>query len=220
VDVWFNLGDRDLAIGIERQRMLREGARLTESIARLTSALNIPATVLPMSDDPVRTRVRASGRWRGFQEFMIQARGQGPIEDIEFRGARSARVSDEVLGAVAEARAIVIGPSNPVLSIGPILALAQMRTAIAASRVPVVAVSPLVRGTVVKGPTAACMEWAGWPLSSEGIALAYAGVIDGLIADRPTDQLPVLETDVLMDDPDSRRRLAEQALTFALGLSG
>jgi LPPG:FO 2-phospho-L-lactate transferase len=129
-------------------------------------------------------------------------------------------VSDEVLGAVAEARAIVIGPSNPVLSIGPILALAQMRTAIAASRVPVVAVSPLVRGTVVKGPTAACMEWAGWPLSTEGIALAYAGVIDGLIADRPADQLPVLETDVLMDDPDSRRRLAEQALTFALGLSG
>jgi LPPG:FO 2-phospho-L-lactate transferase len=220
VEVWFNLGDRDLAIGLERQRALSNGARLTETQDQIARALEVPATVLPMSDDPIRTRVKAAEEWWSFQEFMIKARAQGPVADVSFHGIRNARASPEALGAIARARAIVIGPSNPVISIGPILAMNDIRTALTETDAPIVAVSPLVRGSVVKGPTEAFMGWAGWPLSSEGIALAYEGIADGLLADERTERMPVLETDVLMATAESRRHLAERALQFALALSG
>ena len=175
VDVWFNLGDRDLALGIERARMLDAGARLTEAHAALTRQLGVGANVLPMSDRPVRTRVLARGRWWPLQEFMIKARGEGPVDDVDFRGAGVASLSPEVVDAIASAQAIVIGPSNPIISIGPILATPGMREAIKASAAAVVAVSPLVGGKVLKGPTAAFMQWAGHPLSSDGIAAVYEG---------------------------------------------
>jgi LPPG:FO 2-phospho-L-lactate transferase len=146
VDVWFNLGDRDLALGIERARMLDSGARLTEAHAALTKKLGVEARVLPMSDRPVRTRVLAQDRWWPLQEFMIKARGEGPVEDVDFRGAAAASPTPEVAEAIASARTIVIGPSNPLISIGPILETPGMREAIAGSSAPVVAVSPLVRG--------------------------------------------------------------------------
>jgi LPPG:FO 2-phospho-L-lactate transferase len=219
VDVWFNLGDRDLAIAIERARALDEGARLTEAQARITTMLEIPARVLPMSDRPVRTRVLAGGRWWPLQEFMIRRRGEGPIQDVDFRHARAAPPTPEVLEALQTARAIVIGPSNPVISIGPILALPGVADALVASPAPVVAVSPLVRGAVVKGPTEACLRWAGHALNSAGIAAAYAGLIDGLVADERSNALPTLETEVLIDTPERRSRLAEETLHFALALS-
>jgi LPPG:FO 2-phospho-L-lactate transferase len=218
VEVWFNLGDRDLAIGIERARALRHDSRLTEAHGAIVKALGVRAQVLPMSDGPVRTRVMAQGAWLPFQEFMIRSRGRGPVEGVDFRGARAAPATAEVLEAIAGARAIVIGPSNPVVSIGPILATPGIREALDAAPAPVVAVSPIVRGEVLKGPTAAFMEWAGHPLSSDGIAAAYAGVIDGLVADERAAGLPVLETEVLMDTPERRRRLAERTLRFAAGL--
>jgi LPPG:FO 2-phospho-L-lactate transferase len=218
VDVWFNLGDRDLAIGIERARALVSGTRLTDAHAALATALGVRARVLPMSDQPVRTRVLAHGRWWPFQEFMIKHRGRGPVDDVDFRGAQVASVTPEVLEAIAAARAIVIGPSNPVVSVGPILALDQLRNAIADSAAPVVAVSPLVHGEVLKGPTAAFMEWSGQPLNSDGIAAAYAGLIDGLVADQPGGAIPLLETEVLLSTPDARRTVAERTLAFALTL--
>ena len=218
VEVWFNLGDRDLAIGIERSRALDEGVSLTEAHARLLRALNVGARVLPMSDRPVRTRVLAHGRWWSLQEFLIAAGGRGPVEDVDFRGVRAAAATPEVLEAIAGARAIVIGPSNPVISIGPILATSGLRAALDAARAPIVAVSPLVQGKVLKGPTAAFLEWSGQPLSSDGIAALYAGLLDGLVADERTDAVPVLETEVLMDTPAARRALAEQTLSFALAL--
>jgi LPPG:FO 2-phospho-L-lactate transferase len=220
VDVWFNLGDRDLAIGIERARSLDEGATLTEAQSQITSTLGISARVLPMSDRPVRTRVLAGGRWWPLQEFMIRRRGEGPIDDVEFRHARAAAPTPEVLHALQTAKAIIIGPSNPVISIGPILALPGLAEAIGASPAPVVAVSPLVGGGVVKGPTEACLRWAGHALSSDGIADAYAGLIEGLIADERTGALPTLETEVLMDTPERRSRLADETLHFALALAG
>src|SRR5262249_48591383 len=134
------------------------------------------------------------------------------------RGRGAARPTNEVLDALATARAIVIGPSNPVISIGPILALDGVRAAIRRSPAPVVAVSPIVEHRVIKGPTAAFMRWSGWALSSDGVADGYEGLLDGLVADEPTLSLPVLETDVLMDPVGSRRRLAEQTLGFALAL--
>jgi LPPG:FO 2-phospho-L-lactate transferase len=216
VDVWFNLGDQDLAIGIERARALEDGARLTEAQARITAALAIGARVLPMSDRPVRTRVLADGHWWPVQEFLIKQRGEGPVQDVTFRHVAAAGATPEVLEALRTARAIVIGPSNPIISIGPILALGGVREAIRASPAPVVAVSPLVRGQVLKGPTAAFMRWAQQTTSSSGIAAIYDGLIDGLVADERTRSLPVLETDVLMGDPDGRRRVAEETLRFAL----
>jgi LPPG:FO 2-phospho-L-lactate transferase len=219
VDVWFNLGDRDLAIGIERARALRASVRLTDAHAAISTALGIRAKILPMSDQPVRTRVLAHGRSWEFQEFMIQGRGAGPVDDVEFRGAGAASATPEVLEAIVRARAIMIGPSNPIISIGPVLATPGVRDALAASPAPVVAVSPLVRGEVVKGPTQAFMEWAGRTLDSDGIADIYDGVIDGLVADQRTDRVPTLEADVLMDGPEARRRVAGEAMRFALGLA-
>jgi LPPG:FO 2-phospho-L-lactate transferase len=219
VDLWFNLGDRDLAIAIERARALDEGARLTEAQAQITSALGIPAHVLPMSDRPVRTRVLAAGRWWPLQEFMIRRRGEGPIEDVAFRHVRAAPPTPEVLQAIETARAIVIGPSNPVISIGPILALPGVADALAASPASLVAVSPLVHGTVVKGPTEACLRWAGHSPDSAGIAAAYGGLIDGLVADQPSSALPTLETEVLLDTPERRHRVAKDTLRFALEIA-
>jgi LPPG:FO 2-phospho-L-lactate transferase len=218
LEVWFNLGDRDLAIGLERARVLRAGGTLTHAHAQMTRALGVRARVLPMSDAPVRTRVLARGQWSPLQEFMIKDRASGPVQDIDFRGARAAGATPEVLEAISSASAIVIGPSNPVISIGPILAVEAIKDALRRTSAPVVAVSPIVAGEVIKGPTALFMAWAGQPLTSDGIATAYTGLIDGLVADERTDAVPVLETDVLMDSESARRRLAEQALHFALAL--
>jgi LPPG:FO 2-phospho-L-lactate transferase len=219
VDVWFNVGDRDLAIGVERQRQLACGRRLTEAQQGIAAALGVTATVLPMSDRPVRTLVMAADRWWGLQEFLIKHGGEGPVGDVQFRGATTAQPPPEALTACAQARAIVIGPSNPVISIGPILAVKHLREAIQDSAAPVVAVSPLVRGEVVKGPTEPFLDWAGAPLTSTGIATHYDGLIEGLVADERTESLPVLETDVLMDTNASRARVAAETLEFALALA-
>jgi LPPG:FO 2-phospho-L-lactate transferase len=219
VGVWFNLGDRDLAIGIERARALRDGSTLTAAHAAVVSALGVRATVLPATDLPLRTRVMAQDQWWGFQEFMIRGQARGPVQDVDFRGAPAAPATPEVLRAIRGAEAIVIGPSNPVVSIGPILAANGLRSALADARAPVVAVSPLVRGEVIKGPTASFMQWAGQPLNSDGIAAAYAGLLSGLVADERTELLPVLETEVLLDTAPRRRQVAEQTLEFALALA-
>jgi LPPG:FO 2-phospho-L-lactate transferase len=219
VDVWFNLGDRDLAIGIQRARRLREGATLSTALIELTTALGLRARVLPMSDEPVRTWVQARGRWLPFQEFMIRAGAEGPVDDVQLRGAGASRPAPEALAAIAAADAIVVGPSNPVISIGPILAVPDMRQALIDSPASIVAVSPIVDGAVVKGPTDAFMRWAGHPLSSDGIAAYYDGLLDGLVADEPCDGLPVLRTDTLMRDAADRRRLATETLRFAEGLA-
>ena len=219
-EVWFNLGDRDLALCLRRARRLAEGARLTEVLDEARLAMGVPARVLPATDDPVRTHVRARGEWFGFQEFMIRERAEGPVEGVEVLGATSAEVTGEVLDAVAGARAIVIGPSNPVISIGPILAVPGLADAIRASEAPVVAVSPLVRGAVLKGPTDIFMAWAGHGLNADGIAAHYAGLVDGLVSDERASVVPTLETDVEMADAGARRRVARDALSFAAALRG
>ena len=220
VDVWFHLGDRDLAIGLERARRLGQGQSLTEAHRAVTDALSVSARVLPMSDRPVRTRIQADDRWWPVQEFLIRRRGQGRVLDVDFRGRAAAAPTLEVLEAVAIARAIIIGPSNPVISIGPILALPGMSDALRASPAPVAAVSPIVQGAVLKGPTEAFMQWAGQPLNGRGLAGVYSGLLDGVISDERSAPLPVLETGLLMDTPESRRELAGQTLGFTESLSG
>ncbi len=218
-DVWFNLGDRDLAIAIDRARRLQADGRLTDAQVAIGTALGVGARVLPMSDLPVRTRVLAQDRWWPLQEFMIRARGEGPVRDVEFRGASTARPTPEVLEALAGARAIVIGPSNPIISIGPILAVRGMLDALSATPAPIVAVSPLVEGAVLKGPTAAFLQWRGLPLSSEGIAAGYEGLIDGLVADERGGSLPLLHCDVRLDTAERRREVAARTLAFAEALA-
>jgi len=218
-DIWFNLGDRDLAVAVHRAQALAAGRTQTAAQAEIASALGVRAQVLPMSDRPVRTRINAGGRWWPLQEFMIRRRGEGPVDGVEYRHAAAAAPSDEVLRAIRDAQAIIIGPSNPVISIGPILALPGLPDAIRASPAPVVAVSPLVDGAVLKGPTAACLAWAGRPLDSDGIAAAYSPLIDGLVADRAATEIVTLERDVLLDTAERRAQVAAATLAFALGLT-
>jgi LPPG:FO 2-phospho-L-lactate transferase len=217
-DVWFNLGDRDLALCLRRSRRLAEGATLTQAIDEARRALGVSARVVPMCDEPVRTQVRNDAGLHGFQEFMIRERAAGPVRDVTLRGIEAATPTAEALDAIASARAIVIGPSNPVISIGPILAV--LGHAVRRARAPVVAVSPLVRGAVLKGPTDAFLAWAGHPLSSEGVAAHYEGLLDGLVADERADSLPTLVTDVEMGDDAARRRVARETLAFAAALGG
>jgi LPPG:FO 2-phospho-L-lactate transferase len=213
-EIWFNLGDRDLDWCRVRTERLAAGRRLTEAHGAVVTGLGIAARVLPMCDEPVATWVRTGGTWRAFQEFMILERGAEP-DDIELRGIAAARPTPEVLEAIERAEAIVIGPSNPVISIGPILAVPGMRDALAAARAPVVAVSPFVGGKVLKGPTEAFCRMAGLPRGTAVVEQAYAGVVDGVVADEAAPSLATRLTDVLMDTPEARRRVAEEALGFA-----
>jgi LPPG:FO 2-phospho-L-lactate transferase len=215
---WFRLGDRDLAMCMLRTERLRAGDTLTEAHRAVVDALGVEARVLPMSDHPVSTWVAARGRKLPFQEFMIVERAEGPVEGVELRGLERAPPSDAVLQAVAEADAIVIGPSNPVISIGPILALPGMREALRAAPAPVVAVSPFVGGRALKGPTDAFCEQAGVETSAVGIARAYRDVIDGLVADEPSEGTPELVTDTLMQTAEERARVAREVLDFAASI--
>jgi LPPG:FO 2-phospho-L-lactate transferase len=221
VDVWFNLGDRDLAWCVERARLLAEGSSPTAALASLNEAIGVRSRVLPMSDDPVRTWVRTGAAgWRGFQEFMVRDRAGGLIEGLEYRGAEQAAASERALGAIAGARAIVIGPSNPLASIGPILAVPQIHDALLASDAPVVAVSPIVGGEVLKGPTAAFMAFAALDCNADGVADFYGDVLDGIVADENVGRLATLQLDTRMGDADARARVAEQTLSFAAALAG
>ena len=200
---WFRLGDRDLAMCLIRTEELRAGRSLTEAHAAVVSALGVPARVLPMADEPVATQVHHDGRTVPFQEYMIVGGAAPPVEGVELEGVERARPTDAVLAALAEAELIVIGPSNPVISIGPILALPGMREALSGAPAPVVAVSPFVDGRSVKGPSEHFCAWAGIETSAAGIAGAYADVIDAVVADEPVTGLPHLVTDTLMDGTDA-----------------
>jgi LPPG:FO 2-phospho-L-lactate transferase len=217
---WFRLGDRDLAMCLLRTAALRSGARLTEAHAEVVQAMGVSARVLPMSDDEVRTWVRTAAGWRAFQEFMIVDRAETEIEEVAVRGAERARPTPEVLEAVAAAGVVVIGPSNPVISIGPILAVGGMREAIAAAGAPVVAVSPFVGGRAVKGPTEAFVRQAGLPLDVRALVNLYGDLLHGIVADEDASGagLPAHVTDTLMDDAGARERVARETLEFAESL--
>jgi len=217
-DAWFQLGDRDLELCRLRTEALAQGARLTDAHAKVVAAVGVGDRVLPMCDEPVRTHVRTSKGLRPFQEFMIVDRWAGPIEEVVLNGIDDARPTPEVAYALARAEAIVIGPSNPVISIGPILAVPGMRELLCQAPAPVVAVSPFVGGRAVKGPTDDFCRSASIELSAQGIAHLYRDVIDGVVADEPVDGVPAVVTDTLMADADARRGLARKILDFARSL--
>jgi LPPG:FO 2-phospho-L-lactate transferase len=216
---WFRLGDRDLAMCLIRSELLAAGERLTDAHAAVVEAMGVGARVLPMADEPVRTRIAARGRELPFQEFMIVERAEGPLDHVDFAGVERARPTPEVLAALAEADAIVIGPSNPIASIAPILAVPGMREAISGAAAPVVAVSPFVGGEVLKGPTRLFCEHAGIAPTAAGIAAHYGDLIDGLVADEPVDGVAALETATLMDTAPAREAVAAATLAFAATLA-
>jgi LPPG:FO 2-phospho-L-lactate transferase len=221
---WFRLGDRDLATCLYRTHFLAEGGTLAAAQAQIARALGAKAKLVPMSEQRVATRIHTPAGSRGIQEFLILDRGEAPIESVELDGIADARPAPEALAAIGAAEAIVIGPSNPVISIGPILAVPGMREAIAAAQAPVVAVSPLVGGRAIKGPTEAFVAAVGRPVSAAGITSLYAGLLDGFIVDfgdtnHPPADLPVLSCPTLMDSAATRRGLAERVLGFARELA-
>jgi LPPG:FO 2-phospho-L-lactate transferase len=220
-DVWFNLGDRDLAWCLERRRMEDEGLRPTEALARLNEAIGVRAKVLPMCDEPLHARVRTEEGWRDFQQFMIRDRTQGTVREVAF-DATEALPTPEVLAALASARAMIVGPSNPVISIWPILSV--LGEALSSLSAPIVCVSPVVGGAIVKGPTAAFLTAYDQPVSAAGVAAFYEtiqpGLLDGLVADEPVVGMPTLEIDTAMPDTAGRARVAEQTLAFAETLAG
>jgi LPPG:FO 2-phospho-L-lactate transferase len=217
---WFRLSDRDLAACLYRTHFIAEGGTLTAAQAQIARSLGAVARVLPMSEEPVATRVLTPNGWRGLQEFLIVDRSEPPIEGVEVEGLPDARPTPEVLEALAGADVVVIGPSNPVISIGPILAVPGMREAIAASGAPVVAVSPFVAGRAVKGPTEKFMAALGRPSMAAAVASLYEGVVQAMVVDAddpdpgPRD-LQVLSCPTLMQGAEGRRNLAERVLEFA-----
>ncbi len=229
-DPWFSLGDRDLAWCVRRRQLLDAGHTPTQALAQLAGAIGVRARVLPASDAPLHTWVRTDAGWRSFEQFIVRERGEGEIVDVQFRGADTARPSADVLAALAGAGAIVIGPSNPIASIGPMLALGGMREAIAGAAAPVVAVSPIVGGAVLKGPTAAFMRQAGLTVDAAGVAACYDGLLDGMVSDTLEDAdadadargesgLHWLCADTRMDGPQERAQVARLTLRFVLSLT-
>ncbi len=221
---WFGLTDRDLATCLYRRQFIDEGGTQTAAQAQIAAALGVEAKVLPMSNDPVRTKVlTAAGRW-DLQEYLIIHRGQPEVTGVELEGITEAEPSPEAAAALDDTEAIVIGPSNPVISIGPILAVPGMREAIAASGVPVIAVSPYVAGEVVKGPTERFMDAIGRPSTAAGVASLYAGLIDAMVVDEadpdpPPGEIRTQAAPTLMDSAAARARLARIVLDLAASLS-
>ncbi len=221
---WFSLSDRDLAACLYRRQFLDEGGRQTDAQAQISRGLGVEARVLPMSDAPVRTKVLTEAGRRDLQEYLILDGGAAEVQAVELEGIAEAEPTAEVVAALKDAEAIVIGPSNPVISIGPILAIPGMREAIAASEAPVVAVSPFVAGAVVKGPTERFMAALGRPSTAAGVASLYAGLIDAMVVDEgdpdpPPDEIPTLAAATLMEGAAGRARLARIVLDYAATLA-
>jgi LPPG:FO 2-phospho-L-lactate transferase len=221
---WFGLSDRDLAACLYRRQFIEEGGRPTDAQAQIARGLGVEARVLPMSDSPVRTKVLTAAGRRDLQEYLIVDRGEPDVVGVELEGIESAEPSREVLEALRLAEAIVIGPSNPVISIGPILAVPGMRDAIAASPAPVVAVSPYVAGAVVKGPTDRFMRALNRPTTAAGVASLYAGLIDGMVVDEgdpdpPPVEVATLAAATLMEGASGRARVARTVLDYAAGMA-
>ena len=226
-ETWFKLGDRDLATHILRTSRMRSGETLTEVTAGLSAVLGVDSAVLPMSDDPVFTVLETAEGHLEFQEYFVRRGQRVEVLAVELRGIQDAGPTERVLAAISGAHAIVLCPSNPVVSVGPILALPGMTEALASSSAPKVAVSPIVGGRALKGPADRMLASLGHEVSATGVARMYAGLVDGMVVDR-TDEgeqagietlgMRVLVTQSVMRDAEDRARLASETLEFSAGL--
>jgi LPPG:FO 2-phospho-L-lactate transferase len=180
---WFNLGDRDLAIHLHRTRLLREGRTLSEVTRSIASRIGLEATVLPMSDQPLRTRLRAADGWLDFQEYFVRDKAQVDVRQVSYAGAEAALPAPGVVEAIHAATHVIVCPSNPITSIGPILAVSGIAHALAATGAATAAISPIVGHDAVSGPAGRLMAAAGLPVSAAGVGRAYASWLDVLLFD-------------------------------------
>ena len=220
---WFNLGDGDLALHVERTGRLAEGAPLSAVTAAITARLGIGSRILPMTDDPVATRVLTDEGWMDFQPWFVGRRCEPAVSKVAFTGADAARPAPGVLAALAapDLAAIVVCPSNPFVSIDPILAIPGLRDALVGAAAPVVAVSPIIAGAAVKGPTAKMMQELGAAPSAAAVAARYAGLVDIFVADEADGAIAVppgmalVTAPTLMQSLEDRERLARVVLEAA-----
>ena len=221
-ETWFRLGDGDLALHVERTRRLAGGESLSAIIRDLAARLGCEPAVFPMSDDPVSTIVSSTEGELGFQEYFVRRRCEPAVVSLSFRGAETARIAQDLGQSLLSPRlrAIVIAPSNPYLSIDPLLALPGMRPLLRQSGAPVIAVTPIIGGAAVKGPTAKIMKELGVTPSPVSIAAHYRGLIDGFVLDSRDAALaghidvPVQLCDTLMVSLEDRDRVARSVLEF------
>jgi LPPG:FO 2-phospho-L-lactate transferase len=226
-EAWFKLGDKDLATHVLRTHRMRSGETLTKITAGISGALGLESSVLPMSDDPVSTVLETPEGRLEFQEYFVRRGQRDEVLGIRLRGIEEARPTEGVLAAIGDADAIIFCPSNPVVSVGPILALPGMMEALASSLAPKVAVSPIVGGRALKGPADRMLASLGHEVSATGVAMMYAGLVDGMVVDSADEKertsieaigMRVLVTESVMRNDEDRARLASEALEFGAGL--
>ena len=222
-DAWFNLGDKDLATHITRTKLLNEGLKLSEVTERIRRQLGVQSRILPMSDDRVETRVQTPQGEISFQEFFVKERWAREVTSVRFVGAEQAQPAPGVFDAIQSAEAIIVCPSNPITSIGPILAVPGIRSALKQVSAPVVGVSPIIGAAAISGPAHKLMIASGFAASAAGVAGCYADFLDTLlIADEDCAAVPAVEafkvmpicTDIRMGDFAAKRRLAREVLAL------
>jgi LPPG:FO 2-phospho-L-lactate transferase len=224
-ETWFQLGDGDLATHVERTRRLAAGETLSHITDDFCRRLGVGARILPMSEDRMRTRVRTSDGWLDFQDYFVRQRCAPEVNELAYDGAAPARPHPEFMAALADARlrAVIICPSNPYLSVDPILALPGVRAALKACPAPVIAVSPIIGGRAVKGPTAKIMRELGLPATATAIAQHYDGLIDLFVTDHCEGEISlpnmrIASAAILMSTLADREALARAVLAFADGI--
>jgi len=230
-ETWFRLGDRDLATHVRRTARLADGTPLSSVTAELRAALGVRATVLPMSDDAVRTRLRTDAGWLDFQEWFVRRHQVDRVSEVRFEGIERAGPAAGVVEAIESASLVVVCPSNPFVSVAPILAVPGVLAALGAARAPIVAVTPIVAGKALRGPADRMLAWRGSEVSPAAVAQLYAerypGLIDGFVIDRQDEAmasriealgLRVLVADTVMDSDDDRVALARAILDWGQAL--
>jgi len=226
-DVWFKIGDRDFATHIARTERLEAGHTLTAVTAELTAALGIQAAILPMANEPVATRLRIADGYLEFQDYFVRRHHEDLVVDLDFRGITDAQPTAEVQGAIRQATAIIFCPSNPIVSIGPILAVPGLKELIVQRDVPRVGVSPIVGGRALRGPADRMLSSLGHEVSAFGVASLYRGILNGLVIDESDADLAdriealgmrVLIAPTIMSSAADRVDLARRVLEFCSNL--
>jgi LPPG:FO 2-phospho-L-lactate transferase len=215
---WFRLGDRDLATHIARTELLRSGLTLSEVTARMARSLGVKAAVLPASNDPVRTRIQTPAGLLDFQEFFVREHWRPDVLSVTYSGAAESRAPTAVLNSIRDSRLVIVAPSNPITSIGPVLAIHEVRDALRCTRAGVVAISPLTGHAAFSGPAAKLMEACGYEVSPSGVARCYHDFLDNIVIDIQDaglassiryETIGVQITDILISDDEAARRLAQ-----------
>jgi len=223
-DTWFLLGDQDLAVHIRRTELMRAGVPLSEIADQFRRALGVATRVIPMCEQPVGTYIQTTAGLMHFEHYLVQRHAQDQVLGVHFEGAAAARPAPGVLEAIRDAEAILIAPSNPIVSVGTILAVPGVRAALETTGAPIVAVSPIVGGAAIKGPAAPLMHALGYEVSARGVAQCYAGLADMLVIDEVDARLAddirasgmeVIVTDTIMRGPAEKRALAQAAIDAA-----